>query len=88
MSRQSTVGSRTGNGNGKAPPVSPVVRRIADEHSVDLAAVSGTGRRGRVTKKDLLAFIEQAPAKPAERPLHIESPYKEEPAAPARVGRG
>jgi pyruvate/2-oxoglutarate dehydrogenase complex dihydrolipoamide acyltransferase (E2) component len=44
--------------------------------------VSGTGRRGRVTKKDLLAFIEQAPeAKPAERPLHIESPYKEEPAA-------
>ena len=71
-----------GNGNGKAPPVSPVVRRIADEHSVDLASVSGTGRRGRVTKKDLLAFIEQAPeAKPAERPLHIESPYKEEPAA-------
>jgi len=68
------------NGNGKAPPVSPVVRRIADEHSVELAAVSGTGRRGRVTKKDLLAFLEQGAAKPAERPLHIESPYKEEPA--------
>jgi len=66
--------------NGKAPPVSPVVRRIADEHSVELAAVSGTGRRGRVTKKDLLAFLEQGAAKPAERPLHIESPYKEEPA--------
>jgi len=71
------------NGNGKAPPVSPVVRRMADEHSVELSAVSGTGRRGRVTKKDLLAFIEQDGAKPAERPLHIESPYKEEPAAPA-----
>ena len=73
--------------NGKAPPVSPVVRRIAEEHEVDLSAVSGTGRRGRVTKKDLLAFVEQAGdgrAK-AERPLHTESPYKEEavPRAPA-----
>lgn len=84
---QAHADESTGNGNGKAPPVSPVVRRIADEHSVDLAAVSGTGRRGRVTKKDLLAFIEQgagAQAKPAERPLHSESPYREEPApAPA-----
>ena len=76
------------NGDGKAPPVSPVVRRIADEHSVELSAVSGTGRRGRVTKKDLLAFIEHGPAKPApaERPLHIESPYKEEQVAPAGEG--
>jgi len=83
---ESAVESRQsiGSGNGKATPVSPVVRRIADEHSIDLAAVSGTGRRGRVTKKDLLAFIEEGPAKPAERPLHSESPYKEEPApAPA-----
>ena len=47
-----------GNGSGKSPPVSPVVRRIADEHSIDLSAVEGSGRRGRVTKKDLLAFIE------------------------------
>lgn len=39
-----------------------------------------------MTKKDLLAFIEQVGAKeaaPAERPLHTESPYKEEPVAPA-----
>ena len=36
-----------------ATPVSPVVRRIADEHDVELALVTGTGRRGRVTKKDL-----------------------------------
>jgi len=62
------------HGNGHAPPVSPVVRRIADEHHIDLAQVKGTGRRGRVTKKDLLAFIETG-----ERPLHIESPYREEP---------
>ena len=37
----------------RATPVSPVVRRIADEHHVDLSHVQGTGRRGRVTKKDI-----------------------------------
>src|SRR3954466_14864232 len=33
-----------GNGNGHAPPISPVVRRIADEHKVDLSKVQGSGR--------------------------------------------
>ena len=37
---------------------SPVVRRIADKHGVDLAQVSGTGIGGRVRKKDVLAYIE------------------------------
>jgi pyruvate/2-oxoglutarate dehydrogenase complex dihydrolipoamide acyltransferase (E2) component len=73
--------SATGHtGNGHAPPVSPVVRRIADEHNVDLDQVKGSGRRGRVTKKDVLAFIEQKPK--AEPVLHMESPYVEEPAVP------
>jgi 2-oxoglutarate dehydrogenase E2 component (dihydrolipoamide succinyltransferase) len=38
--------------------VSPVVARIASEHDVDLAQVTGTGRGGRVTKKDVLNFVE------------------------------
>jgi 2-oxoglutarate dehydrogenase E2 component (dihydrolipoamide succinyltransferase) len=60
---------------------SPVVQRIAAEHDVDLDAVPGTGRDGRVRKQDLLAFIESNRAEP---PLHIESPYRPEPApAPA-----
>ena len=50
--------------------VSPVVARISAEHNVDLAEVQGTGRQGRVTKKDLLAFIDArkqlSPATPAE----------------------
>jgi pyruvate/2-oxoglutarate dehydrogenase complex dihydrolipoamide acyltransferase (E2) component len=78
-------------GNGHAPPISPVVRRMADEHGVDLSQVSGTGRRGRVTKKDLLAFLGEQPdtrhPTPDTQPeplLHSESPYREEePAAPA-----
>ncbi|HEY2600073.1 MAG TPA: dihydrolipoamide acetyltransferase family protein [Thermoleophilaceae bacterium] len=78
-------------GNGHATPISPVVRRMADEHGVDLSQVQGTGRRGRVTKKDLLAFLGEAPATrpqppatPAAEPLlHSESPYREEEPAPA-----
>src|SRR3954468_18983525 len=42
-------GRRTAE-NGHPPPISPVVRRIAAEHHVDLDQVRGTGRRGRVTK--------------------------------------
>src|SRR5258705_5827698 len=80
-----------GNGNGDhAPPISPVVRRIAAEHHVDLEQVGGTGMRGRITKRDVLAFIERAePKTRAEPVLHMESPYKEdspaqaEPEAPA-----
>src|SRR4051794_4215882 len=46
-------------GNGHSTPVSPVVRRIAAEHHIDLDRVEGTGMRGRITKKDVLAFIKE-----------------------------
>jgi 2-oxoglutarate dehydrogenase E2 component (dihydrolipoamide succinyltransferase) len=57
------------SGNGKAF-VSPVVARIAGEHGVDVSQVSGTGAGGRVTKKDILAFVESggAQAQPQETP--------------------
>src|SRR6266540_1876519 len=61
---------------------SPVVQRIAAEHGVDLERVEGTGRGGRVRKQDVLAFIESGGAAAEEPPLHIESPYRPEPAAP------
>jgi pyruvate dehydrogenase E2 component (dihydrolipoamide acetyltransferase) len=49
--------------------VSPVVARIAAEHGVDPAQVEGSGRGGRVTKKDILAFIDAgAPMKAREEP--------------------
>ncbi len=38
--------------------ISPVVARIAREHDVDLQQVPGTGRDGRITKQDVLAYIE------------------------------
>jgi pyruvate/2-oxoglutarate dehydrogenase complex dihydrolipoamide acyltransferase (E2) component len=64
------------------PPVSPVVRRMAAEHDIDLSLIEGSGRRGRVTKRDVLAFLEERQQPPAtEAPLHSESPYREEPDA-------
>jgi len=39
----------------------PLVRKIAAEHRVDIGQIQGTGYAGRVTKKDLLAFIESGP---------------------------
>ena len=55
-------------GNGRMF-VSPVVARIAAEHGVDPGTVPGTGTGGRVTKKDILAYIESgAAAAPAPAP--------------------
>jgi pyruvate dehydrogenase E2 component (dihydrolipoyllysine-residue acetyltransferase) len=68
--------------------VSPVVAKIASEHGVDPSQVQGTGRGGRVTKKDILEFIEsgaEAPATPepaAAAPAEPEAP-PEAPAPPA-----
>jgi 2-oxoglutarate dehydrogenase E2 component (dihydrolipoamide succinyltransferase) len=45
-------------------PLAPSVRKLAAESGVDAAAVSGTGKDGRVTKGDMLAAIERAAAQP------------------------
>jgi pyruvate dehydrogenase E2 component (dihydrolipoamide acetyltransferase) len=44
---------------------SPLVRRIAAEHGIDLAAVPGTGISGRVTKDDILGFVQRGSARSA-----------------------
>jgi 2-oxoglutarate dehydrogenase E2 component (dihydrolipoamide succinyltransferase) len=77
------------NGRREAKFVSPVVARIASEHNVDVASVEGTGRGGRVTKKDILGHIEsgqagQAAQAPAEAPAQ-EAPSAAAPAAAAQA---
>jgi pyruvate dehydrogenase E2 component (dihydrolipoamide acetyltransferase) len=44
---------------------SPLVRKIAREHGVSLSQISGTGLGGRITKQDIMAFIERQPSAPA-----------------------
>ena len=58
---------------------SPLVRKLAREHNVDLARVSGTGTGGRVTKQDFLDFVEHrttdaAPVASAPAPRQASTP--------------
>jgi len=71
--------------------VSPVVRKIAAEHRLDPGQIAGSGAGGRVTKKDILAFIEAggrtAPAGAAAAALKIPRAAQTTQAdAPAFVG--
>jgi len=47
---------------------SPLVRKIAEEHGIDIAQLEGTGMSGRVTKNDILSFIESGAPAPAQPP--------------------
>jgi 2-oxoglutarate dehydrogenase E2 component (dihydrolipoamide succinyltransferase) len=49
----------------------PLVRKIAAEHDVDISAIAGTGHAGRVTKRDILNFIEQRGAGASSAPAAI-----------------
>ncbi len=81
------------NGDGRTF-VSPVVARMVAEHGLDVSAIPGTGRGGRVTKKDVQQFIESggtaAPAQAAPEVHDVphfapppEAPETAAPAAPA-----
>ncbi len=61
--------------------VSPVVARIAAEHRIDVSNIPGTGRGGRVTKKDILGYVEALIATAGSRSAMAAAPAV--PAAPA-----
>ena len=81
----------TGNGASAAPRsprvdkeerqrISPLARRLAQEHGIDLNMMEGTGAGGRVRKEDILAYIAQLQAVPASVP---QSTIGAPPVAPA-----
>ncbi|HEY3104839.1 MAG TPA: dihydrolipoamide acetyltransferase family protein [Pyrinomonadaceae bacterium] len=47
---------------------SPLVRKIAEEHGIDIGQLEGTGMSGRVTKNDILSFIESGAPAPPQQP--------------------
>src|SRR5574338_690169 len=51
---------------------SPLVRKIAQKHGVDISQLEGTGLSGRVTKNDILSYIESAAAPPPRPAVYVE----------------
>jgi 2-oxoglutarate dehydrogenase E2 component (dihydrolipoamide succinyltransferase) len=87
------VAARASNGKGdtsKRGIISPLVRRLADEHDVDLDEVDGTGTGGRIRKQDVLKFVEVRKsgreARPAASAEPAPQPEPREAAAAAVAG--
>ena len=87
--RQRTVARADGDGRGEIEDAetlrltrsSPVVRRLAEEHGVEIKEIPGTGTGGRVTRKDIEGYIEEereerAPREPQKRPEAFAEPER------------
>jgi pyruvate/2-oxoglutarate dehydrogenase complex dihydrolipoamide acyltransferase (E2) component len=89
------------NGEEERQRISPLARRLAREHGVDLNAISGTGTGGRVRKEDILAYVsqhrssvQQPPAQVAARmyqgapaSLLTPPPAVQQPSVPAQLAQ-
>ena len=75
-------------GDGDRTRSSPLVRRLARDNNVDLGQVQGTGMGGRITKQDIMAFIDKqgtaAPA-PASSAASAPAPSPSRPSAPVPI---
>ena len=90
--RKTAKAAKTRGRGGKSGRLrlSPVVRRLLAEHGIDANDITGSGRDGRITRKDVLAFVEQRTAAetkpsvpgPVTEPAPAKSPAKP-PAVPA-----
>jgi pyruvate dehydrogenase E2 component (dihydrolipoamide acetyltransferase) len=81
--------------------LSPLVRRLADEHGLDLSRIEGTGTGGRITKQDVMtaigsggvaaaapAAVAAPAAAPAQAPAPQPAPTPAQPTAPVEAGAG
>ena len=67
---------------GSGQKLSPAVRRLVEEHGLDAAAITGSGRQGRITKSDVMRFMQEAEAGTEEPAQKTEIP------APAAMPEG
>lgn len=82
-------GKARANGEEERQRISPLARRLAHEHGIDLNEIAGTGINGRVRKEDILTYIAQRQAAPHAMPAAASvaaapvSPVSPPPVAPA-----
>lgn len=62
-----------------ADRLSPVVRRLVAEHSLNPADISGTGRDGRITREDVKDYIARRGSRPASAPAAVAAPAPVQP---------
>ena len=68
-------------GDRKPNLLSPVVRRLIRENDIDVAALTGTGQGGRITRKDVDAYLAAGPAEAVESAEAVEPAEAAQPAA-------
>ena len=68
--------------------LSPAVQRLVAEHDLDAHAIEGTGKDGRLTKADVLAYLERKKSAPAPAPAPAPATAKPAPAPQPGAGRG
>ena len=84
---QTSGGNGRAAGNGYSGPTTPAVKRLAREHGVDLSVVAGSGHGGRVTREDVLKFVESGGAQAAAAQAQ-QAPAQQPPAAAAAMSAG
>jgi 2-oxoisovalerate dehydrogenase E2 component (dihydrolipoyl transacylase) len=75
LQTQAPVSTEVGRGNGAAGyHLTPAVRMLVREHGVDLGELSGSGLGGRITKKDVLEYVQRRDAGQVARPSAVPAP--------------
>ncbi|HEU4864212.1 MAG TPA: dihydrolipoamide acetyltransferase family protein [Candidatus Limnocylindria bacterium] len=80
---QAATQSPAGANGDATSRMTPAVRRLVREHGIDVAQLSGSGAGGRVTREDVLAFIEKGPQAAPQAPAAATAPAAQAQAAPA-----
>jgi pyruvate dehydrogenase E2 component (dihydrolipoamide acetyltransferase) len=69
LKSQKIINSPESDQAGRRLKLSPVVRRLLTEHQIDVNEVLGSGKDGRITRSDVMAFLDNRLAKPSVKPV-------------------
>ncbi len=76
-----------GSGNGAGYHLTPAVRMLVREHGVDLGQITGSGLGGRITKKDVLEYVQQRDASAARAPSGLPAPATPQAMSPTQAAQ-